>query len=128
MSLLGIESILVAEDMHNDINFDFHEDSDSDEILDKREKELKFNMTLSAEEWNSLLTRYVMYKRKNFLSRSYSILKSDIWADIMHSHFWEQTKFPCSVSYKRAKIYQNGTNYCEFFGMCITCESKLYGV
>ncbi|MBW0512285.1 hypothetical protein O181_052000 [Austropuccinia psidii MF-1] len=70
-------------------------------------------MTLSAEEWNSLQTNDVMYKRKHFLSRTYSILKPGAWADIMHSHFWEQTKFPCSISYKRAKIYDNGTNYSE---------------
>jgi len=127
LSLLGIESSPKAEDFCKDINSDFHEnsdfnkDSDSDDFLDKTEKEMKFNMTLSVTEWNSLLTSDVMYKRKHFLSRTYSILKPGVWADIMHSHFWEQTKFPCSVTYKRAKIYEGGTNYCEFFAVCITC-------
>jgi hypothetical protein len=128
LCLLGIEASPEAEDVCKDIEYDFHENTDSDDFLNNIDEEIKFNMTLSVEEWNSLQTSDVMYKRKHFLSRTYSVLKPGVWADIMHSHFWEQTKFPCSISYKRAKIYENGTNYCEFYGMCTTCESKLYGV
>jgi len=73
LSLLDIESSPKAEVFCKDINSDFHEnsdfneDSDSDDFLNKTEKEMKFNMTLSTTELNSLFPSDVMNKRKQLM-------------------------------------------------------------
>lgn len=73
----------------------------------------------------------VKYKEKSnsqYNLKNYTILNPDVWTTIIHSHFWEQTKIPCCVSYKRAKVYINGVYYCEFYGQCTSCNIKLKGI
>lgn len=92
-------------------------------------EKIDFKITLSKEEWNSLKSEK-KYKEQNsqYLIRFYKVLNSGSWTDIVHSHFWEQTKIACSVTYKRAKIYESGINYCEFYGQCKSCQSELKGI
>lgn len=129
LNLLGIKK---TEEHKKQIKNYFQRDSVSstskDSSTDDVEETLKFNITLSIEEWNRMLPSEVKYKRKGSTSRTYTILSPGIWTDIIHSHFWEQTKRSCSIVYKRAKIYEDGTNYCQLFGTCSNCSSKFFGV
>lgn len=119
-----------------EITSEFENYSDSDSSLKDsiNVESFKFKITLSAEEWKKLICDDVTYKRNSnnvqslYLTRVYSILNPGIWSNVVHSHFWEQTKIGCSISYKRAKVYPCGNYYCEFFGKCTSCESTLHCV
>lgn len=55
-------------------------------------------------------------------------MKPGTWTEIVHDHFWEQTKIACAIVYKRAKIYVSGFHYCVFYGKCKTCNGELKGI
>jgi len=114
------ESIL--KELEDDDNTD-NEYSDSENI-----ENMDFKITLSKEEWSSFKCEKKYHEQSSqYLTRFYKLL-SPGWTDIVHSHFWEQTKIACSVIYKRAKIYESGINYCEFYGKCKSCHSELKGI
>lgn len=113
----------VIDDEESDI---FSDDYKSDE-----ETILNFNMTLSKEEWNSIHEpTETLYKRsdKKYPVRSYQTLKCNVWAPLIHEHFFEQTRLPCTIVYKKAKIYNNGNVYLDILGYCSTCLSNFKGV
>lgn len=88
---------------------DCHSSSTSSETFS--DDTLHFNITLSADEWGSLYDdRPQIYKRSDKKSeyRSYYTLQPHKWTSVIHEHFYEQTKLPCSIVYKYAKIFQEG--------------------
>jgi len=65
-------------------------------------------MTLSKEEWNRTHEpAETLYKRsdKKYPVRSYQTLKCNIWAPLIHEHFFEQTRLPYTIVYKKAKFF-----------------------
>jgi len=91
-------------------------------------EKINFKITLSKEEWEAVQSekKYQSNNSKD-LKRNYKILKPGAWTEIVHSHFWEQTKIACTVIYKRVKIYESGFHYCVFYGVCKSCNSELKG-
>jgi len=102
-----------------------------DYMSDEEETILNFNMTLSKEEWDSIQEpTETLYKRsdKNYQVRTYQTFKCNIWAPLIHEHFFEQTRLPCTIVYKRAKMYNNGNVFLNILGYCSTCLSNFKGV
>jgi len=78
-------------------------------------EKINFKITLNKEEWAAIQNekKYQSNNSKD-LKRNYIIFKPGAWTEIVHSHFWEQTKIACTVIYKRVKIYESGFHYCVF--------------
>lgn len=103
---------------------DFEDENSSENDIDK----INFKITLSKEEWAAIQSeKSYQLKNSRYLKRSYKILKPGSWTEIVHSHFWEQTKIACTIIYKRAKIYESGFHYCVFYGKCKSCKSEIKG-
>jgi len=93
----------------------------------------KFVFTLSPEEWKQIQPLESIYKvndkNRPFLnSRSYYILPKNSWTPLLAEHFWIHTHLQCCISFRRAKVYPNGSNYVVVVGRCISCESKFKGI
>jgi len=82
---------------------------------------LEFTITLSA---------LYLYKRndRNNGVREYDVLIPFQWTNIINEHFFEQTKKPCKMLYKYAKIYVMGNIYLKMFGRCAACQSIFKGL
>lgn len=117
-----------TDDLDNINRFDDFHSSTSSETFS--EDTLNFNITLSADEWGSLYdNRPQIYKRSDKKSeyRTYHTLQPHKWTSVIHEHFYEQTKLPCSIVYKYAKIFQEGQVFLKIAGHCSTCNSTLSG-
>lgn len=117
-----------TDEFDNINNFDDLNSSTSSETCG--DDTLNFNITLSADEWGSLYdNKPQIYKRTDKKSeyRSYFTLQPYKWTSVIHEHFYEQTKLPCSISYKYAKIFQEGQVFLKIAGHCSACNSTLSG-
>lgn len=84
---------------------------------------ISFAITLSGQEWLQIHPQPKTYK-----NRTYMVLTPETWSSVVASHFWDHTKLNCTLSMKRAKVYENGSTYLNFFGSCKVCKSQLTGV
>lgn len=113
-----------------------YEDNDNDSISIENENNeetetiMKFKMTLSVEEWNGMITDPMSYNRKDRPNtmRSYPVLMPYEWTGPINEHFFELTKKPCCLSFKRNKILPDGNNFLQFEARCTTCNSLLIGI
>lgn len=90
---------------------------------------LKFVITLSNEEWESISPSDVLYKcqdpsNPNRVSRMYPVLKSG-YQSILSSHFWDHTKLPCCLAFSNVKVCRSGTTFLKIQAHCSQCNSKL---
>lgn len=110
--------------MDNDSS-DFEIENSSDNDVEN----INFKITLSKEEWAEIYDeKKYQANNSSYLNRNYKTLNPGKWTDIVHSHFWEQTKISCTIVYKRAKIYDSGLHFCVFYGKCKLCHSELKGI
>jgi len=103
----------------------------SSEMSESNDDKVKVNITLTQNEWENLYDgTSQIYKRSGgkFDYRSYLSLKPYNWTSVIHDHFFEQTKLPCSIVYKYAKVYPNGNIFLNILGYCSTCKSILKGI
>lgn len=111
---------LDVEDNNSDFKVEDRLESDIDKIY--------FKITYSKGEWKAIqCEKKYQSKHSRNLKRNYKILNPGTWTEIVHSHFWEQTKIVCPIVYKRSKIYESGFYYCVFYGKCKACNSELKG-
>lgn len=116
------------------------EDSDSDNSDDNLSitlnlnetscKYMEFELELSSNDWAPLLisSEYRRMDDRPQTSRTYYVLKAKEWCNVMYDQFFQVTKLPCCIAFKRNKVHPNGTVYMKFEGCCNTCGSKLTGV
>lgn len=81
-----------------------------------------FKLLLSEEKWLSM--KPVRH------GRNYVTLQSGKWTDVFAEKIWQQTKLPCAISFKRAKIFTNTAAKCcaQFTGKCKECNAYLVGI
>lgn len=61
-------------------------------------------------------------------SRIYYVLPKNAWTPVLAEHFWEHTHLPCTLSFRRAKVYPSGHFYIKVVGKCTSCESYFEGI
>lgn len=106
----------------------FNDTSSSD---NNHEDLIKFNITLSVEEWNKIRPKYVKYNaiiQNKTSERTYRILEPGQWTSVIHDHIYEQIKIICKLVYKRAKVYNSGKNFLVIDGSCSVCQSNFKGI
>ncbi|KAF0717390.1 jerky protein-like, partial [Aphis craccivora] len=124
------EDIMISE-TNDDQKNKSRSSSEISEDNDDTDKTLNFNITLTHTEWDSLYDGTPqIYRRSDgkIDCRSYCSLKPYNWTSVIHEHFFEQTKLPCSMVYKHAKIYPNGQIFLNILGHCSTCKSIFMGI
>lgn len=92
---------------------------------------LVFSITLAPEKWNELQElNPVEYRSsdRHSLKKKYTILKPG-WTSVINHSIFKETKMPCSISFKRCKMYPMGSSekYLTISGHCSTCNSLLKG-
>lgn len=103
--------------------------SSDEENLPKK----KFVFTFSSEEWLQIQPEEKLYKcndklRPMMSSRSYYVLPKSSWTPVLAEHFWVHTQLPCVLSFRRAKVYPNGSAYIHVVARCSVCDSKFNGL
>lgn len=118
--------VQLQETLHSDpAKIEFMEISnDDDDDSEAGEHTLNFVMTLSNLEWNKMKPNEVLYKNGD-TEREYSVLIPYEWTPIVYGHFWDHTKLPCTIIFKRGRVYTNSDIYLKIEGKCDTCTSKL---
>lgn len=87
---------------------------------------LKFNITLSHEEWLKIQPMPVTYHCKDRLYKNHHVFSTGAWTDILALHFWEQTKLGCPINFKRSNIHPDSDkHYIQVDGYCKECNSNL---
>lgn len=107
-------------------------DWSSDDSLTKLPTKL-FTFTFSAIEWNQIQPKEVIYKSNDRMRslnsvRSYYALPKGSWTSLLAEFFWEHTKLPCCIAFKRAKVYEYGNSYITIDGRCSICGSIFKGI
>ena len=91
---------------------------------------VKFECKVSFEEFSSMVKKNV-YKcsdksRKNKF-RNYLTLKEG-WTHKINDIVIKHTTFPCTLAFKRVKIYSEGIHYAVIDAKCNDCSSTLKGL
>jgi len=63
-----------------------------------------------------------------FYNRLYYSFQKCNWSPILAEHFWEHTKLPCCLTFRRNKVTPNGNNYAVVVGRCSICGSNFKGI
>lgn len=92
-----------------------------------------FTFTFSANEWKQIQPEEKVYKLNNRMrseksARSYFVLPKASWTYLLAELFWEHTKLPCCIAFKRAKVYEYGNSYLTVDGRCSVCGSIFKGI
>lgn len=92
-----------------------------------------FTFTFSPDEWKQIQPQEVVYKMNDRMkpknsARSYYILPKGSWTSLLAELFWEHTKLPCCIAFKRAKVYAYGSTYITVDGRCSVCGSTFKGI
>lgn len=60
--------------------------------------------------------------------RSFYVLPKGSWSPMISEHFWEHTQMPCCISFKRAKVHNEGTIHICVIGRCSVYRSNFKGI
>ena len=57
--------------------------------------------------------------------RQYTVLKRGAWSHSLNKNIWEAIKCPCTIAFKRAKVYPHGILKClDIIGACADCSAQ----
>ena len=85
-----------------------------------------FQMTISYDEWATVWKEEVEYSNTSGQTRQYTILKRGTWTHLLNQKIWESTKSPCTITFKRAKVYPNSLSKpIDITGYCTECNARL---
>lgn len=118
--------------MENNIITEDSSDFSSDGTLTKLPTKY-FSFTFSPDEWKQIQPQEVVYKLSDRMkpkssARSYYVLPKGSWTSLLAELFWEHTKLPCCIAFKRAKVYEYGNSYITVDGRCSVCGSIFKGI
>lgn len=63
-----------------------------------------------------------------FYNRLYYSFPKCNWTPVLAEHFWEHSRLPCCLSFRRGKVTPNGNNYAVIVARCSICKSNFKGV
>lgn len=90
--------------------------------------DINFELTIPYQEWTEIWQEEAVYKDRSAPSneRSYTILKRGNWSHVLNEKIWNMTKLPCTISFKRAKVYPRSAAKCiDISGHCTECNAIL---
>ncbi|KAF0741946.1 CCHC-type domain-containing protein, partial [Aphis craccivora] len=134
---LGLSSVKKSiPKLDADINSIMLDDNDSLISSDSDVTKLptkEFVFTFSADEWYQIHPREIFYKlndksRPMQNSKLYYSFPKCNWTPILAEHFWEHTRLPCCLSFRRGKVTPNGNNYAVVVARCSICGSNFKGI
>lgn len=130
--LISFISLYYNTCLENNIITDDSSDSSSIITLTKLTTKY-FTFTFSLEEWKQIQPEEVMFMSNDFMkpkrsARFYYVLPKGLWTSLMAELFWEHTKLPSCITFKRAKVYEYGNSYITVDGRCFVCGSIFKGI
>lgn len=58
--------------------------------------------------------------------REHIVLKRGVWTHSLNKKIWEASKCPCTIAFKRGKVYPHGILKClDIIGVCTECNAQL---
>lgn len=108
------------EDEEDEGSVSIRSSSNSDETIPA----IRFVISLSAQEWLDIHPQNKLYAD----GKSYFVLPKEKWTPIIASHFWDHTKLPCALVFKRGKAYKRGDIFLSVEAQCKDCHSELKGI
>lgn len=94
---------------------------------------VKFQVNLSITVWNRIKPERQIYNRMwdnhhRQLDRKYLVLPKGVWTYCLSQAIARQKKgIPCHWTFKRGKVYPDGSKYITVAGSCTICNAKLNG-
>ena len=116
------------EDVNNNNSINSLSNTDLNNSSTSENKTIKrFKLLISEEKWLSMKPVRQTYGRHG---RNYVTLRPGEWTDVFAEKIWQQTKLPCAISFKRAKIFTKTDSkyYAQFTGKCKECNAHLVGI
>lgn len=88
-----------------------HEESDNSDLdLDsppETHNSTEFELTIPYDEWTQKFLDEAVYKDTQSHERSYTVFRRGMWTHALNKKIWETIKSPCTLCFKRAKVYPN---------------------
>lgn len=99
---------------------------------ESKSSDINFSITLSHDVWQTIQPVAKEYKRKekkrNSKIKTYYVLEPGLWTHILIERIAQhRINNPCTWSFKRAKVYNDGKIYIKLFARCATCGAHLIG-
>lgn len=104
----------------------------SSSVSETKRGDINFSITLTNEVWETIQPVASEYKRKekkrNAKLKTYYVLKPGLWTHVLAERIAKHRNgTPCTWSFKRAKVYNNGKVYITLTANCKTCKALLVG-
>ncbi|XP_025413491.1 uncharacterized protein LOC112685738 [Sipha flava] len=93
----------------------------------------RFVFTFSADERKKIKPHEVLYRlndknRPLKTCKSYHTLTKNQWSPILAEHFWIHTRLPCCLSFQKANVHPQGSNFVTVIARCSICGSHFKGI
>lgn len=90
----------------------------------------KFKLLIAEEKWVQIKPSESRYQCKRNNKRTYVTPQKGKWTHIFADKIWQQTRIPCAITFKRAKILKSSDAkyYAKFRGNCSECGAQLVGI
>lgn len=123
----SIEADTEAQNKSNNSSFN---KTDLNDGSAREESVIKFKLIISEEKWTQIKPTKMQYKCERQNKREYTSLQTGKWTHIFADNIWQQTRIPCAITFKRAKVFEsnNAKCYVNFKGSCKECGAKLVGI
>lgn len=107
------------------------QDSTTDDITSTTINTLNNSHTISfslnvTDIWSQISNENVQYNFKNRGKRNMRTLRRYAWTSILYDRLFNETKLPCPLSFKCAKISESGI-FLTVTGKCVECKCDFIG-
>lgn len=114
------------------ISSDINEDSTSSSSTSRSEEALLFSIILSRDEYNEIFPHDEIYRDRTSKNvnprRNYVVLQQRCWTQILYKKIdplLKSLRNDCYFTFRRNKIYPNGSIYAQISAQCRECKSTL---
>lgn len=122
-----VQEIQSNENVENDLEAESVDSSDEKKHTGIR-NEIDIKLEITHQEWNDDWVEHVMYNDsfQSSQKREHLVLKRGVWTHSLNKKIWEASKCPCTIAFKRGKIYPNGILKClDIIGVCTECNAQI---
>lgn len=122
------ENDKISSDSNSDSKSDVSDTSECESFI-QTDDEIRCKLHLNSEEWTRIEPVSKKYKSSERYKKfkKYTVLKPNVWPEMIHTKFWKICQLKCNIIFKRARIYHNSSIYCMIKGICNRCHSIFSG-